>query len=98
MSTIAGAFFFTDFQSYQTSTGSVDRTMWAKDTMLMDNASSAKEIKPIPPRPKWDPTIGPQMQALIEKLTSCQDKPTAELSAVPTRKNHTPTEEVIDLC
>jgi acetyl esterase len=37
------------------------------------------------------------MQAVIEKLASYGDKPIPKLTAVEARKNHTPTDAVMDL-
>ena len=63
-----------------------------KDTMMNEDT-----ITPMGPQPTWGPTIKPEMLAVIEKLISYQDKPVEELSAVEARKNHTPTDAVMDL-
>ena len=62
------------------------------DTMI-----NSETITPMGPQPTWGPTIKPEMLAVIEKLISYQDKPVEELSAVEARKNHTPTDAVMDL-
>ncbi len=60
-------------------------------------ASSAKKLTPKGPKPVWAPNMAPEMQVVIEKLISYGDKPTATLSAVEARKNHTPTDAVMDV-
>jgi acetyl esterase/lipase len=55
------------------------------------------EIKPTGPAPSWAPTIKPEMQAVMEKLQSYGDKPVETLTASEARKNHTPTDAVMDL-
>ena len=62
-----------------------------------DTMMNAETITPMGPQPTWGPTIKPEMLAVIEKLISYQDKPVEELSAVEARKNHTPTDAVMDL-
>jgi acetyl esterase len=72
---------------------SVTGTAMKKDT----GAKAMADIKPTGAAPAWAPDIKPQMQAVIEKLDSYGDKPIATLSAVDARKNHTPTDAVMDL-
>ncbi|MCO5935942.1 alpha/beta hydrolase [Mucilaginibacter sp. RB4R14] len=62
-------------------------------------ADTAKSmaLKPKGAAPAWAPDIKPEMQAVIEKLVSYGDKPIPELTAVEARKNHTPTDAVMDL-
>ncbi len=62
-----------------------------------DTIMKVETIKPMGPQPAWGPTIKPEMLAVIEKLISYKDKPIEELTAVEARKNHTPTDAVIDL-
>ena len=64
-----------------------------KDSM---NAISVA-IKPSGPKPQWAPSIKPEMQAVIEKLISYGDTPIPQLTATEARKNHTPTDAVMDL-
>ena len=71
-----------------------DSTM--SDTVMSAN-NSPNSIKPAGPAPDWAPNIKPEMQAVIEKLLSYKDKPIPELTAVEARKNHTPTDAVMDL-
>ncbi|MFC4210577.1 alpha/beta hydrolase [Pedobacter lithocola] len=59
--------------------------------------STATVLKPAGPAPDWGKTIKPEMQTIIEKLISYGDKPLETLSAVDARKNHTPTNAVMDL-
>lgn len=65
-------------------------------TPAVDTTKKA-QIKPTGPAPAWAPDIKPEMQAVIEKLASYGDKPIPELTAVQARKNHTPTDAVMDL-
>ena len=62
-----------------------------------DTMMNVETITPMGPQPAWGPTIKPEMLAVIEKLISYNDKPVEELSAVEARKNHTPTDAVMDL-
>ncbi|RZM29864.1 MAG: alpha/beta hydrolase [Pedobacter sp.] len=66
------------------------------DTSTMATASM-NAIKATGPVPEWGKSIKPEMQAVIEKLASYGDKPIETLSAVDARKNHTPTNAVMDL-
>jgi acetyl esterase len=78
----------------KTSTTVTDSTV-VIDSTKTDTA--AKAIKPVGPAPAWAPDIKPEMQAVIEKLASYGDKPIPQLTAVEARKNHTPTNAVMDL-
>lgn len=66
------------------------------DSTIKSDSNSAK-IKPKGPAPSWAPDIKPEMQAVIEKLGSYGDKPIETLTAQQARKNHTPTDAVMDL-
>lgn len=66
------------------------------DSTLADSTATST-LKPAGPPPEWGKTIKPEMQAVIEKLVSYGDKPLETLSAVDARKNHTPTDAVMDL-
>lgn len=63
----------------------------------MDSSMSEKSIKPMGEVPSWAPDIKPEMQAVIEKLASYKDTPIPQLTAQDARKNHTPTDAVMDL-
>jgi len=67
------------------------------DSTVSDSTASTSSLKPAGPPPEWGKTIKPEMQAVIEKLVSYGDKPLETLSAVDARKNHTPTDAVMDL-
>ena len=71
-------------------------TTTTTDTTRTDSSANAS-LKPAGPAPEWGKTIKPEMQAVIEKLVSYGDKPIESLSAVDARKNHTPTDAVMDL-
>ncbi len=68
-------------------------------TAMADSArkDTAVKIKPTGQVPAWAPSIKPEMQAVIEKLGSYGDKPIPQLTAKEARKNHTPTDAVMDL-
>ncbi|RZL36104.1 alpha/beta hydrolase [Pedobacter sp. Leaf250] len=72
-----------------------------KSTNLTDSttadSSTAVALKPAGPAPDWGQTIKPEMQTVIEKLASYGDKPIETLDPVAARKNHTPTDAVMDL-
>lgn len=67
------------------------------DTATMAATDTTKALKPAGPAPSWAPTMRPEMQVVIEKLVSYGDKPIPELPAVEARKNHTPTDAVMDV-
>ncbi len=66
-------------------------------TKVDTTAAEAKALKPKGAKPAWAPNIAPEMQVVIEKLMSYGDKPIATLTAVDARKNHTPTDAVMDV-
>lgn len=68
-----------------------------KTTDVVNKGGSPDDVKPKGPKPAWGQDIKPQMQAVIEKLASYNDKPIPQLTAVQARKNHTPTDAVKDL-
>jgi len=72
------------------------KTTTVTDSTITDSTLTAA-LKPAGPAPEWGKTIKPEMQAVIEKLNSYGDKPLETLSAVDARKNHTPTDAVMDL-
>lgn len=78
--------------SCSSGTSSSDTT----DSSSVDTNQIA-EIKPAGPAPEWGKSIKPEMQAVMEKLASYGDKPIETLTPMEARKNHTPTDAVIDL-
>jgi acetyl esterase len=60
-------------------------------------SADSSAIKPKGQAPEWAPSIKPEMQAVIEQLVSYGDKPIEDLTAKEARKNHTPTDAVMDL-
>ncbi|MFW0715169.1 alpha/beta hydrolase [Pedobacter sp. N23S346] len=72
------------------------KTTNTTDTVTTDSTANAS-LKPAGPPPEWGQSIKPEMQAVIEKLTSYGDKPIETLSAADARKNHTPTDAVMAL-
>jgi len=64
-----------------------------KDTMAANNG----ELKPTGPKPAWGNSITPQMQTVIEKLTSFNAPPIPQLTAKEARKTPTPTDAVMAL-
>ena len=67
------------------------------DTTATAGTDSTKSLKPAGPAPAWGKDIKPEMQVVIEKLASYGDKPIPQLTAVEARKNHTPTDAVMDV-
>ena len=67
----------------------------AVDTNATD--TTAKMLTPAGPEPEWAPGINPEMLVVMEKLASYNDRPIPELTAVEARKNHTPTDAVMDV-
>ncbi|TCD04225.1 steryl acetyl hydrolase [Pedobacter frigidisoli] len=67
------------------------------DSLTIDSTVSITALKPAGPAPEWGKTIKPEMQTVIEKLGSYGDGPIESLSAIDARKNHTPTDAVMDL-
>lgn len=72
------------------------KTTTTTDSTITDSTASAG-LKPAGPAPEWGKTIKPEMQTVIEKLGSYGDQPIETLSATDARKNHTPTDAVMDL-
>lgn len=72
---------------------SVNDNTVTSDTMKTNSSA----IKPTGQAPQWAPDIKPEMQAVIEKLESYKDTPIPQLTATQARKNHTPTDAVMDL-
>ncbi|MCX2485311.1 alpha/beta hydrolase [Pedobacter sp. MR2016-24] len=81
------------------SCGNNSKNTAGSDSAATDTATTTTEtaLKPAGPPPEWGKTIHPEMQAVIEKLVSYGDKPIETLSAADARKNHTPTDAVMDL-
>lgn len=79
-------------------TGSSDTS--STTSAKVDTTASTTEVKPLTPKspkPAWAPDIKLEMAVVIEKLASYGDKPTETLTPVEARKNHTPTDAVMDL-
>ena len=82
----------------KTGGNATDSTATTKDTAKTDTAAkTAADVKPKGQAPAWAPDIKPQMQAVIEKLISYNDKPIPHLTAVEARKNHTPADAAMDV-
>jgi acetyl esterase len=80
-----------------TSSNTSDST--TKTTQVIDTVKKGipEDVKPKGPKPVWAPGIKPQMQAVLEKLASYHDKPIPQLTAAQARKNHTPTDAVMNV-
>ncbi|WP_262152756.1 alpha/beta hydrolase [Chryseobacterium foetidum] len=61
------------------------------------DSTNVSSLKPTGGAPGWGKTIKPEMQAVMEKLASYGDKPIETLTPEEARKNHTPTDAVMDL-
>lgn len=90
------AFSFAACNNGNKATGSSD-TSGTTSTKVDTMAASAKTLTPKGPKPAWAPNIKPEMAVVIEKLASYGDKPIETLTAVEARKNHTPTDAVMDV-
>ncbi len=66
-------------------------------TATAGDSAKSSAIKPTGAAPDWGKTMKPEMLAVIEKLGSYGDKPIETLTAQEARKNHTPTDAVMDL-
>jgi acetyl esterase len=80
-----------------TSNTSKTATDTAASNASVSDTAQSKALKPKGAAPVWAPDIKPEMLAVIEKLESYGDKPIAQLTATEARKNHTPTDAVMDL-
>lgn len=65
----------------------------AKDSITKENKSV--DLKPAGAAPEWGPSIKPEMQVVIEKLTSLGGKPIETLTAAEARMQPTPTDAVM---
>jgi len=92
----SGLILFAACKSKTTST-TTDSTVSTKTDTTVKSDTGMSAIKPSGPAPAWAPDMKPQMQAVIEKLESYGDKPIPTLSAIDARKNHTPTDAVMDI-
>lgn len=90
------AFSFAACNNGKKATSSSD-TSSTTSTKVDTMAASAKTLTPKGPKPAWAPNIKPEMAVVIEKLASYGDKPIETLTAVEARKNHTPTDAVMDV-
>lgn len=99
LSLAAGSLLLLGACKSKTNSTTTDSTVTTKTdtTIKSDTSGGAASIKPTGAAPAWAPDIKPQMQAVIEKLESYGDKPIPTLSATDARKNHTPTDAVMDL-
>jgi acetyl esterase len=79
------------------STTSTDSTISVTQVTDSTKTGSPDSVKPKGPKPVWASDIKPQMQAVLEKLASYHDKPIPQLTATQARKNHTPTDAVMDV-
>ncbi|UZT97935.1 alpha/beta hydrolase [Chryseobacterium fluminis] len=82
-----------------TITASCNNKNESKQTSDSSGADSSKVsfVKPVGTAPNWGKTMTPEMLAVIEKLSSYGDKPIENLTPAEARKNHTPTDAVMDI-
>lgn len=69
----------------------------ADSTKNESDTTTSASLKPVGAAPEWGKSIKPEMQVVIEKLASYGDRPIETLSATEARKNHTPTDAVMDV-
>jgi len=91
---LAGAVLLASCGNHAAQTVTADSSSTTTDSTKM---TAMIAIKPTGTAPAWGKTMHPEMQAVIEKLMSYGDKPIESLSAIDARKNHTPTDAVMDL-
>ena len=99
---LAGAIFLASCSNHPAQTVTTDSSSTTTTTTTTTTDSTKMTammtvIKPTGAAPAWGKTMHPEMQAVIEKLMSYGDRPIESLSAVDARKNHTPTDAVMDL-
>lgn len=87
---------FTSCNNSNKATGSSD-TSGTTSTKVDTTAAEAKPLTPKGPKPAWAPDIKPEMAAVMEKLAGYGDKPIETLTPAEARKNHTPTDAVMDV-
>jgi acetyl esterase len=97
LSIAAGGIILMSACKSKTANTTTDSTVSTKTDTSVKTDTGVAAIKPAGPAPSWASDIKPQMQAVIEQLDSYGDKPIATLSAADARKNHTPTDAVMDL-
>ena len=59
--------------------------------------SATTDLEPKGPDPEWGKDIDDEMLVVMEKLQSYGDKPIETLTPLEARKNHTPTDAVMDV-
>ncbi|MXV16025.1 alpha/beta hydrolase [Hufsiella ginkgonis] len=77
--------------------GSGTKPAGDSSAVMTDSTATDTVIAATGPKPAWGETIEPEMHAVIEKLAEYGDKPIPELTPAEARKNHTPTDAVMDL-
>ena len=80
-----------------TGCGSEQKKKQATDTTASDTTAQKVVVAPKGPAPQWGKSIRPEMLAVMEKLASYKDQPIENLTAEQARKNHTPSDAVMDL-
>jgi acetyl esterase len=73
-----------------------DSTVVASDSGSSTSIGNAG-LKPAGPKPAWAPAIDDEMLVVMEKLQSYGDKPIETLTPQEARKQHTPTDAVMDV-
>ena len=77
---------------------STSKTSGSDSTTMNTNTSKQTNmLKPKGPKPEWAPDMTPEMQVVIEKLMSYNDPALITLSAQEARKQHSPTDAVMDV-
>ena len=77
-------------------TSTNDSSLISSDTIISEPVS-AENLIPKGQKPEWAPNIKPEMQVVMEKLASYGDKPIESLTPQEARKNHSPTDAVMDV-
>ena len=80
-----------------TDTSTTKTTISNTPSVDTDTARQAGKLAPKGQKPNWAPDMEPEMQVVIEKLMSYNDPALITLSATEARKQHSPTDAVMDV-
>ncbi len=78
-------------------TSTTSTTDSSQHTASMEMKSGIPDLKPAQPKPDWAPDIKDNMQVVIDQLISYGDPALETLPAQEARKQHSPTDAVMDV-
>ncbi|CAN5717921.1 N/A [soil metagenome] len=79
------------------STSNADSNLTQNDSTMNEVKMTIPDLKPAGEKPVWAKDIDDNMQVVMEKLGSYGDKPTESITAQAARKQHSPTDAVMDV-